>query len=388
MAATIPQTQSNFHLQPVDDDMEISSDVGHDQDIDIDIDVDNNFTPRPTDDDVMQDDIRSQGDHFVERDDVMIDNNTDQVEDGIMVDDQVDLTFEDEHLTDASEVGFHNQTFNDNTLFDNTEEDITEDASLYPENQQTLEENDVQGNERYSGVEEQDLQATDPVFTSVDTSTETSFQPDASTTIFENSNTNKHDTEPSETSPSKQEPVEGSSTPPHHPSASPQNSKPSSPVHVVDAGQSTKPQSESPQGHSTAESPEVVTAPQDYTSENSKRDAWPAEQAEAAEAEDPENEDSDSSFHELHPIIVFYDSAKLSLFPPPQGSELPEQFFLQDESYALKSLGELLEACRTVLGSTISEAEELELAIADLDLTISEVSFFPPLIARYRLLIR
>lgn len=74
-----------------------------------------------------------------------------------------------------------------------------------------------------------------------------------------------------------------------------------------------------------------------------------------------------------HSITVNYQDSDISLFPPRTqlGSQM---YFLQDSSLASRSIGDLLQACRGVLGTTITEEQELQLEIHDLDLTIGEES--------------
>lgn len=81
-----------------------------------------------------------------------------------------------------------------------------------------------------------------------------------------------------------------------------------------------------------------------------------------------------SSDH-LHTVIVIYQDSEMSLFPPVhQDQEDTQTFLLEDEEIAFDTLENLLRACRIVLGDSIGEQDELEIAIDDLDLHISEVS--------------
>lgn len=80
----------------------------------------------------------------------------------------------------------------------------------------------------------------------------------------------------------------------------------------------------------------------------------------------------------LHPTIVVYEGSEVSLFP--SGDPLStEQYFLEDENLVNASIGDLLLACRTVLGSSISQDDELELGVDDLGLYVSEVCLNEPL---------
>lgn len=75
-----------------------------------------------------------------------------------------------------------------------------------------------------------------------------------------------------------------------------------------------------------------------------------------------------------YPIIVHYQDNQISLFPPTDGEEQSETFFLSDETLAGGNIREVLEACRSVLAESINEADELQLVIPTLNLLILEVS--------------
>lgn len=81
----------------------------------------------------------------------------------------------------------------------------------------------------------------------------------------------------------------------------------------------------------------------------------------------------------IHPIVMIYQDNEMSLFPPiEQGQEHSEIFFLQDEKLAGENIKTLLGACRSVLGESIGEQDELVISIDDLGLHISEVSILTP----------
>ena len=78
----------------------------------------------------------------------------------------------------------------------------------------------------------------------------------------------------------------------------------------------------------------------------------------------------------LHPMLVLYQDTSMSLFPPMhEDEETSQTFLLDDERLAAENIQNLLNACRTVLGESISEDDELELAVDELGLRISEVNF-------------
>ncbi|KAL1613710.1 hypothetical protein SLS54_010351 [Diplodia seriata] len=88
---------------------------------------------------------------------------------------------------------------------------------------------------------------------------------------------------------------------------------------------------------------------------------------------DAENQSSHSALS-LHPVVVVYQGDEISLFPP-HGSDTSDSFyFLHDESLANESIRSLLQACRQVLGETMRDDDELEIDIAELGLCVSEDS--------------
>lgn len=101
------------------------------------------------------------------------------------------------------------------------------------------------------------------------------------------------------------------------------------------------------------------------------------DQSHAYEANDNGTEfDLYTDTQPLHPIVVVYQGNEMLLFPPiDQDTEQSQTYFLGDEAYAAQSLEDLFGHCRSVLGDSISDEEELEIKISDLGLTITEVSF-------------
>ena len=373
MATAAPQPQSAFHLQAPEDDMEISSDFGRDQDIDIDLDVENGFTPRPPDEDMMQDDVRSQAEEFLGRDDLMLDHSADQVEDGMMADDQEDFTFVDEHLTDVSEPVFADNNLEDETLVETMGEDPAQDFPF--ENipnldtaQETLDDSTITATviEENPHVESSEE--------NVDTQNTETLNPDPVIIVTATEEEQAHIEEPETTEPSASADPQDD----HDNIAQSELPKQLSEVEDPDVDVDVNTLHEPDSAPNAEEVTDTVPQPQDSTSlqdeanEQDTQESWHTNQAEPLEDNKTEDDDNDSSFQDLHPVVVLYDGNILSLFPP-QNPDLPEQFFLQDESYALKSVGDLLQACREVLGHTINEEEELQLSISTLGLTIKEV---------------
>jgi len=75
----------------------------------------------------------------------------------------------------------------------------------------------------------------------------------------------------------------------------------------------------------------------------------------------------------LHQTIVKYEGSEVFLFPSGDPTS-QEEYFLEDDNIVNGSIGDMLEACRVVLGGDISEDEELELTVEDLGLSLSEDS--------------
>ncbi|KAK2783825.1 hypothetical protein FQN52_009472 [Onygenales sp. PD_12] len=78
----------------------------------------------------------------------------------------------------------------------------------------------------------------------------------------------------------------------------------------------------------------------------------------------------------LHAVKVLYQDNEISLFPPVEGDP-SETFFLEDEELAHTPIGQLVEACRQVLGDHIGEDEELIMDIECLSLHLPEVRVIP-----------
>ena len=72
----------------------------------------------------------------------------------------------------------------------------------------------------------------------------------------------------------------------------------------------------------------------------------------------------------IHPVLVLYEGAELSLFRPADGFQ---DFLLEDDHLFSESITKLLAACRPVLGDDV-HARELIIGVEDLDLEIGEVS--------------
>lgn len=73
-----------------------------------------------------------------------------------------------------------------------------------------------------------------------------------------------------------------------------------------------------------------------------------------------------------HPIIIVYEEQEINLFPTTERNETTP-FFLASRSLVGQNLRDFLGACRTVLRDHVTENEELQIEVAQLDLALNEV---------------
>ncbi|KAL2038578.1 hypothetical protein N7G274_008626 [Stereocaulon virgatum] len=75
----------------------------------------------------------------------------------------------------------------------------------------------------------------------------------------------------------------------------------------------------------------------------------------------------------VHPVVIVYQDTEISLFPPiDQDEQHSTTYLLQDEQVAGESIKKLLGACRSILGDSITDHDELSISIDDLGLDVSE----------------
>ncbi|KAF4547552.1 Hypothetical protein D9617_40g012920 [Elsinoe fawcettii] len=101
----------------------------------------------------------------------------------------------------------------------------------------------------------------------------------------------------------------------------------------------------------------------------------PSPQDAEATVDTPRSQSSEGqhTYTGLHTAVVKYEGGEYSLFPS-SGLADGEEYFLENENLASGSIGDLLQACRVVLGDAILDDEELELHVEDLGLYLSEDS--------------
>ena len=391
MAATLAQ-QSSFGLQApaTDDTMEISSDFGAmDGDIDIDLDSAGEHMHYNEDDDQMIDDVNQERPHYHD-DDVMVDGDGDAASnpgDREMQDDASAPPQEhDEELLDFSE---------DEDVY--TGHDAVVDPSVAP----TIVE---------PPLHDAALVVDEPV---LDAQTEAAVDPisEGAAVLDQGAQQHQEDSQPQSTPlPADQDPL---ATPPQHDK-------------IVDAGQdeytgmatlaseqgidseraedSTGVEQDEVAGHAavpaisldhsgdepsqvqqSATPVEVTDGETTLTNSGDHKSPRPVALAVDTEvARDGETEDavstrasrpSSPTVTGMHPTIVDYRENEIFLFPS-RAPSASEQYLLGNENLVTTSLGDLLQACRSVLGESLSEDEELVLGVDELDLYISEVCAF------------
>ncbi|EGE09198.1 hypothetical protein TEQG_08013 [Trichophyton equinum CBS 127.97] len=79
----------------------------------------------------------------------------------------------------------------------------------------------------------------------------------------------------------------------------------------------------------------------------------------------------------FHNVQVLYQDSEISLFPPKE-DDLSETYFLENEALADEPIGDLLNACRVVLGDHMGTEEELYMEIECLGLHLTE-AVHPPI---------
>ena len=370
-------SHSAFTLQPpvVDDTMEISSDRGHvDEDIDIDFDQDLELNHQQySDDDQMVDDVKDHGLTTVTEqtdvgtnDDIMVEDalsTAAEENDGIMQDD-LTLQEHDEELLDFTDV-------DDNLDIEPTyHEEIISDEHIAPI---VNVDDDFDGVDYTESAEDAVVVDTAHDVGLVDPPPNVDAQPDAESQL------NHHDTlapedeitdETAEDIPSIPEPTAG-------------NDKDAHDVHALTAPE------DHPDGNEVAAEQPARQQRNDLTDSLSLAleageeppqshptplhlDTQVSTHEEDHDAADVEESRGTPTWTGLHPTIVRYQGSEVALFP--SGDPLSaEQYFLEDENLVNGSIGDMLQACRVVLGESITEDDELEISVDDLGLCLSEV---------------
>ena len=123
-----------------------------------------------------------------------------------------------------------------------------------------------------------------------------------------------------------------------------------------------------PEEEPAALSKEEVVAPQNV-----------AEEAQVEEYSTAPGEPTLQGHTYVHPVVIVYQETEISLFPPvDQDEEHSTTYLLQDEQVAGEPIKKLVGACRSVLGESITDHDELMINIDGLGLHFSEVSLSYP----------
>ncbi|KAJ9664108.1 hypothetical protein H2201_005348 [Coniosporium apollinis] len=358
---TMSRPFPTLSVTAADDDMEISSERGHvESDIEIDFDL-TEAADGGQDDDYMLEDIRSpaaQASHQsgiqTSNDDIMVDEDA-QLEDGSMRD---DITVPDEHLTDVGEFMHDDTVISDIQQFAGVE--VPGVPEIVIESDQANDQVDEEITWRPEAVRNLSQDAASyPNGSISDTANvvrDGADQKDDSETRAE-ADVEEHPLDEApivvEEDQAKTPAVELASVPDDDDKA----------YHVNDAAASMQ------------EEETGTVDPDSHQGENQPDDEHlkAGREVSGGVGGHEQHGGIQSASDRPHPVIVFYQGNEISLFPPSE-QDASETFFLQDESLAHRSIYDLLQACRQVLGETIHEEDELEINIAELGLCISEDS--------------
>lgn len=413
MAMAAPnQPLPGLHVTAPEEDMEISDYERNADDIDIDIDLTVDASHH---EDENMDDDRSEHDT---RDDIMLDGDGNDDEDGMMQD---NMSLPDEHLTDASDVGYldleakeapQNQSAPEHVDVEVQDSTQAEDyidyddaveaqpqAAPEPPTQQTsvppvtiqnqLQDGDLQAAQapitqaqalEADPVSQQTVQDQAPaaVENQVQEPTSADLQVQEPTTIQGGAEL------PTEEHQDLEKPAESyseatSAQPIVDPQPAVVTEEPAH--HATEAAASRDQDGSSANDGQHADSAIAPAAPEQQE-EPEQSGQQPGDTLDFSllpfdSKQDDENQSSHSGSH-LHPVVVVYQGDEISLFPPDDGDTSDSFYFLQDETLANESVKVLLQACRQVLGETMRDEDELEIDVAELGLCVSEVSFNIP----------
>ncbi|KAF2815776.1 uncharacterized protein BDZ99DRAFT_122136 [Mytilinidion resinicola] len=361
--ATGSQPAPGLQVTAPDDDMEITSEIQYgDDDIDIDLDLGGEYTHHHDDDQMLEDAMSDQGhaqhqSTYPDNDDNMFDDELDDNE-GMMQDNQDHISIPDEHLTDVSELGHEEAT---QTNVPNVAMDPDDDLELDFDFEDEV--------SKEAGTVDQALLTTQAQY-------EQTVDAIAPTTAEQ----------------AVQEGVVAQSVPATLSPTEPSNVHPVSPLPAVEGSadnlETTSPNFVTADATQNEEHAQYLSPPGSLGEERNDENEVPTHDHSGSPyaAHDDIQEFAHShsqrdDFYQthpgpLHPVIVIYaDNEPMSLFHPRVEDE-SQTYFLEDESIAHETIYELLQACRTVLGDTISDEDELEMDIAKLGLCIREDCVF------------
>ena len=373
MTTTSSSTFGGLGLPEPVDNMDISSPYNRNaDDFDIDIDLPPNASNLPNQDDVIlvEDpqhdvdvDLDLESAQDVNKDDVMVDEERQSVlsEDKTMRDDNTTL---DEHLTDASDNGMEElETANEEVVPDGEDVEITAIRD--------------EGYQDYTKAPNIENSVLEPPRSNIDESIKDNYDTSISHKTPEVLEPNNLDQKKAADKRSELEDITETQ-------ASHVNIEEAREIIAPDIPQ-PKDNGEDQLDNSYEEDNRLENEKAEYTcfvnkTETANNEDEHSNAAPIAEREDlhektnsPNANIPGSPITPLHHVIVHYDGNDISLFPPSEG-ESSETFLLVDENLVNVSMTDMLRACRSVLGDSIREEDELELIIEDLGISLSEVS--------------
>ncbi|GAB7349827.1 hypothetical protein MBLNU459_g0533t1 [Dothideomycetes sp. NU459] len=398
MAAVAPST---FGLQPppADDTMEISSNFGGDMDGDIDIDLDSAGEQMQYDeDDQMIDDAKPENmlyqDHVDE--DVMVDDDAAAHPEDRVMQDSPPHPEHDEELLDFSD--------NEDVPLDSVDNAAVQDASSESQSQSQPQPPELLEQVQSDAAAELLAEGVEPVDFTAQTAQSEQHQPQPELhepdqtevpTPRGDERTSQEHGEDSHVQPDvaaldgnnpqteevAQDPLDGptsQSLPQQHTSQHADQSQESaySAAEQLTVQPNESHESREDVGHE-AHAESTVADPGDQVHASQPAELHVNTEvlvSEETEHVSPQETRPDSpTVTGLHPTIVEYDGNEIYLFPSREPASF-EQYLLENENLVMSSLGDMLQACRGVLGESISEDEELVLGVEELDLYVSEDS--------------
>ncbi|KAF1811481.1 hypothetical protein P152DRAFT_57316 [Eremomyces bilateralis CBS 781.70] len=386
MAASISHPVPKLEITDVDDDMEISSDVGRadNDDIDIDIDVggDHDFDYMLEDTFSETGNTRDQPPPSPSKDDVMVDESYSGAERGNTTD--IEITDgPDEHLFDVGDYGVDPMGSTSLTSGVQEQDVDIQEASTPNEVDHITHGTDTQlahdDLEFDDNLDDEQIHDTTNDEIHVDTEGTGDPQQEVDTTdsaqnilALANDGSTVHTGQPhADDQTVDTHPRQGNSPQHEEPAGTSQILAPTSGEPQV----STHSQSESLDPAvgqpSATDTVNDVSHPAPESETFDSRIESGEKSAETALAEDLNSVLRSTLTH--HPVIVIYDHSEISLFPPAEG-ESSETYFLHDESLMNACIRDLLQECRHVLGETIGNEEELEIEVEELGLRLNEDS--------------
>lgn len=394
MAATTAQPHFSLDL-PGDDTMEISSDTGQlGRDIDIDFDTDFDTTHYEDDDQMLEDARSDRGmtdvvegyaatpanDDMMD-DEVAADNLDAEPHDGMIQDDIPSVTIQDEELLDFTDEEGQGQINYDGDVQGDTQiSEAVQDHHLSELQEDAHTEQSTSVQTAQSAVVPEDIGLSFTQFEPEIAHYESTGQFDETAEVL-NQEEQLHPAAPVEPT----ENVDDAAQPPGNDGQMAKNRSDSQSKEVTDDVGAEETQHSAAVEVVQSEADDLTTAAEPWVDKVQLNEQNLIESnVETSALQDQHEQLNATSVSQdehvgtptmtgLHPTIVKYQGSEVALFPSSDPTSR-DQYFLHDENLVNGSIGDLLQACRLVLGQDITEDEELELRVDDLGLYISEDS--------------